>query len=80
MICGTYEGNEGLPSLLEIRMDGELCAFQDGERLTLRHCGETRFMALEADGSLSSRLIFHIRGGLAWGVSVGTRILARKPA
>ena len=78
MICGTYEGNEGLPSLLEIRMDGELCAFQDGERLTLRHCGETRFMALEADGSLSSRLIFHIRGGLAWGVSVGTRIFARK--
>ncbi len=77
MLAGTYASYEGLPSRLTISCD-PLCASQDGRPLSLVHCGGLRFTALEPDGSLSSRLLFHIRDGAAWGVTVGSRIYLRE--
>ncbi len=77
MLEGTYTDYEGLPSVLTV-CASPLSARQNDTDLTLVHCGGLRFMALEKDGSLSNRLLFHIRDGRAWGVTVGSRIFLRE--
>ena len=78
MIAGEYAAYEGLKSSLLVSEDAGGARLA-GDSVRLVPCGGTRFLALREDGSLASRLTFHIRDGRAWGVTAGSRIYLREP-
>ena len=77
MLLGRYIGHEGVPAIVEVRLEGDqLCATVNKRDLTLVYCDGLRFLGLDPVESarVRSRLEFFIRNGHAWGVRVGGRI------
>ena len=80
MICGTYLGHEGVPSVLTIREeDGRLVRIRDGAQTEFAYCGGARFLSYDPhkDYDQGVRHEFLIRDGKAWGVRCGTRVFER---
>ena len=80
MICGTYLGHEGVPSVLTIREeDGRLVRIRDGAKTEFAYCGGARFLSYDPhkDYDQGVRHEFLIRDGKAWGVRCGTRVFER---
>ena len=80
MLTGTYTCHEGLLSTIQIiEKNGTLTGRKDDAPVNLLYCGETRFLAVDANNKLVSRLEFLIVNKHAWGVRSGTRIFHLLP-
>lgn len=77
MLTGRYVGHEGVPSVVNVRIDGDqLRAIVNKRDLKLVYCGGLRFCGMDPEDAsrVRSRLEFFTRNGHAWGVRVGSRI------
>lgn len=77
MLTGRYVGHEGVPSIVNVRVEEEqLRAIVNQRDLKLVYCGGLRFCGMDPEDStrVRSRLEFFTRAGHAWGVRVGSRI------
>ena len=77
MLLGRYIGHEGVPSIVEVRIeDGQLRAIVNKRDLKLLYCGGLRFLGMDPveETRVRSRLEFFTRNGHAWGVRCGSRI------
>ena len=77
MLLGRYIGHEGVPSIVEVRIeDGQLRAIVNKRDLKLVYCGGLRFLGMDPveETRVRSRLEFFTRNGHAWGVRCGSRI------
>ena len=77
MLVGRYVGHEGVPSIVNVRIEnGRLRAVVNQRDLILDYCGGLRFCGMDPNETtrVRSRLEFFTRNGHAWGVRVGSRI------
>jgi len=78
MLIGTYRCHEGIPTDIKVYMkDGELKVADRVGEMTVKFCGETWFQTFRKESNPVHRLKFWIRNGIAWGVSVDTRLYHR---
>lgn len=78
MLLGEYICHEGIPTNFRVFVeDGILKAERPTGVYTLRHCGETWFQIINAEGARAGYCRFWLRNGKAWGVQVYTRIYQR---
>ena len=78
MLSGSYCCHEGLPTILKIEVQNKnILGLKDDTLLHFLYCGGTRFIALDSDEHLYSRVEFLIENEKAWGVRCGTRIFHR---